>query len=67
MAHLAFNIGTALILNESCQVEAFIEFANYQQTGIRSHPRSLKIDAQKPVEAELKGLILALTHWVSTS
>jgi hypothetical protein len=27
----------------------------------------LKIDAQKPVERELKGLILVLTHWVSTS
>ncbi len=49
-----------VILNESCQAEAFIEFANEQQTAIRSHPRSLKIDAQKPVERELKGLILAL-------
>ncbi len=54
-------------MNKSCQAEAFIEFANEQQTAIRSHPRSLKIDAQEPVERELKGLILALTHWVSTS
>jgi hypothetical protein len=35
--------------------------SNEQQTAIRIHPRLLKIDAQKPAEGELKGLILALT------
>ena len=35
-----------MILNESCQTEVFIEFANEQQTAIRSHSWSLKIDAQ---------------------
>lgn len=56
-----------MILNESCQAEAFIEFANEQQTAVGSHSRSLKIDARKPVEGDLKELILALTDWVSTS
>ena len=56
-----------VILDESRQAEAFIEFANKQQTAVGSHSRSLKIDAQKPVEGELKGLISAFTHWVSTS
>ena len=56
-----------VILKECCQAKAFIKFTDEQQNANRSHPRSLKIGAQEPVEGELKGLILALTLWVSTS
>ena len=53
--------------DQPAQTEPFVQLPHQDQAAIGSHPGSLKGDAQKPVERELKGLILALTYWVSTS
>jgi hypothetical protein len=47
------------------QPEAFVQFADQNQAGIRGDARSLKRNLQKPVERELKGLGFFLTHRVS--
>src|SRR4051794_9864197 len=45
--------------------EAFVQFADQNQTGIGGDARSLKRNLQKPVEGELKRLGFLVTHRVS--
>src|SRR6266850_3245307 len=56
-----------VLLNQSCQAEAFIEFRNEHQTPDGGHPRPLKLHAQELMERELTRLMAFLTHRVSSS
>ena len=39
-----------MLADQLSKPEAFVEFANQNQTTIRRYPQSLEIDLQKPVE-----------------
>src|SRR5262245_44210702 len=54
-----------VLLNQSCQAEAFIEFANEHPTSVEGHPRPLKLHTQELMERELTRLMAFLTHRVS--
>jgi len=53
--------------DEFAQAQTFVQFADQNETAVRSDARSLKIDLQRSVERELEWLILFLTHWVLAS
>src|SRR6266849_2693843 len=56
-----------VLLDEFAETQPLVQLPDQNQTSVGSDSRPLKIDPQGSVERELKGLILALTHWVSTS
>jgi hypothetical protein len=53
--------------DQPAQTEPFVQFPNQDEAAIGSPPVILEKVRGKRVERELKGLILPLTDWVSTS
>jgi hypothetical protein len=53
--------------DEAAQTQALVQFPHQNQASVRGNARSLGVDLQGSFERELKGLILALTRWVSSS
>src|SRR2546425_2251686 len=56
-----------VLLDEFAEAPPFVQLPDQNQTSVGIDSRPLKIEPQGSVERELKGLILCLTHWVSTS
>jgi hypothetical protein len=67
-----------MLFHQFTEPESLVEFPHQDQAAVGPPPRgfgrrvgsdagTLEIDAQKPVEGELKGLILYLTHSALTS
>jgi len=56
-----------MLLDQFSKPESLVEFAHQDQAAVGSDARTLKIDLERGVEGELKGLFWAFTHWVSTS
>ena len=54
-----------MLVDDRLKPEAFVQFADQNQTGIGGDAGSLKRDLQKAVEGELKRLGLFVTHRVS--
>jgi len=50
--------------DERTQSQTLIQLAHQKQTAVGGDTRTLKINLQRRVKRELKGLILFLTHWV---
>jgi hypothetical protein len=50
--------------DERTQSQTFIQLAHQKQTTVGGDTRTLKINFQRRVKRELKGLILFLSHWV---
>jgi hypothetical protein len=53
--------------DEFTQTQAFVELPHQNQAAVGGDPRSSEVDFQRSFEAELKRLILLLTHWLWTS
>jgi hypothetical protein len=53
-----------MLLDQFSKPQVLVQFSDQNQTPVGSHPRPLEIHFQKPVETELKRLVLLFTHWV---
>ena len=56
-----------MLLDQFSKSQPLVEFTDQDQAAVGSDARTLKIDLERGVEGELKGLFWAFTHWVSTS
>jgi len=56
-----------MLLDQFSEPESFVELAHQDQAAVGRDARTLKIDPERSVEGELKRLVWAFTHWVSTS
>ncbi|HUE02781.1 MAG TPA: hypothetical protein VMR62_24660 [Bryobacteraceae bacterium] len=58
---------TQVLSDQFAEAQTFVQLAHQNQTAVGGDSRALEIDLQRSVKKELKGLILFLTHWVSSS
>jgi hypothetical protein len=56
-----------MLLDQFSQSESLVELADQDQAAVGSDARALKIDLEGGIEGQLKGLVCAFTHWISTS
>ncbi len=56
-----------VLFDEFVQPQTFVQLTNQIQAAVGGDPRSLRICLQRSLEGKLKGLVLFLTDWVSTS
>jgi hypothetical protein len=53
--------------DEFAEAQTLVQLTHQDQAAVGSNAGTLEIDLERGVERELKGLILFLTHWVSSS
>ena len=51
-----------MLFDEFSEAESLVEFAHQNQAAVGGDAGTLKIDLERSIEGELKGLILCLTH-----
>jgi len=56
-----------MLIDQFPEPEPLVEFAHQDQAAVGSDARTLKIDLERRVEGELKGLFWYLTHLVLSS
>jgi hypothetical protein len=56
-----------VLFDEFSEAQSLVDFAYQNEAAVGGDAGTLKIDLERGIEGELKGLILYLTHWVLTS